>query len=102
MGNELKNKILTYNGILQENEIIKKPTILSCPRCEIVNVLENKYCSKCSYPLKPEAYDKIKQSEEDRIRKLEEKYNRGLNNLREEMETKFHDLFQKIDIQKLN
>ena len=75
MGNELKNKILAYNGIISENETIKKPSISSCPRCEFVNVIENKYCSKCSYPLKPEAYEEIKQIEEDRIKKLEEKYN---------------------------
>jgi len=76
MGNELKNKILAYNGIISENETIKKPSISSCPRCEFVNVIENKYCSKCSYPLKPESYEEIKQIEEDRIKKLEEKYKR--------------------------
>ena len=101
MGNELKNKILAYNGIISENETIKKPSISSCPRCEFVNVIENKYCSKCSYPLKPEAYEEIKQIEEDRIKKLEEKYNQGMISLREEMENKFQELFQKIDIQKL-
>ena len=53
MGNELKNKILAYNGIISENEIVKKPTILACPSCQFVNIIENKYCSKCSYPLKP-------------------------------------------------
>jgi len=53
MGNELRNKILAYNGIISENEIVKKPTILACPRCQFVNIIENKYCSKCSYPLKP-------------------------------------------------
>ena len=69
MGNELKNKILQHDGIISENEVIKKPTIQTCPRCEFVNTFENKYCSKCSYPLKPEAYDEIKQSEEAKIRK---------------------------------
>jgi len=53
MGNELRNKILAYNGIISENEIVKKPTILACPSCQFVNIIENKYCSKCSYPLKP-------------------------------------------------
>ena len=70
MGNELKNKILAYNGIISENETIKKPSVLACPRCEFVNVIENKYCSKCSYPLKPEAYDELKTTEENRIKKL--------------------------------
>lgn len=33
---------------------------------------DNKYCSKCSYPLIPQAYDEIKEKEETRIKKLEE------------------------------
>ncbi len=102
MGNELKNKILAYNGIITEEIEKKKPTAQTCPRCDLVNVLENKYCSKCSYPLKPDAYEEIKKSEEDRIKKLEESYNHDMNVLREEMENKFQQLFQKIDIQKLN
>jgi len=40
MDNDLKNKILAYNGIISENVIISKPSIQTCPRCEFVNVLE--------------------------------------------------------------
>jgi integrase/recombinase XerD len=78
MGNELKNKILEYNGISVGTLKARKPIILNCPRCELVNVVENKYCSKCSYPLTPEAFDQIKQAEENRFlemeKKLEEKH----------------------------
>jgi len=101
MGNELKNKILEYNGIVTEDIQKKKPTVSNCPRCNHSNAFENKYCSKCSYPLKPSAFDGIKLSEEDRIKGLEERYNKDMNFLREEMENKFQQLFQKIDIQKL-
>ena len=73
LGNELKEKILEYNGIIDKNDAKKKPLILNCPRCELVNVIENKYCSKCSYPLKPEAYDEIKASENAKINSLEKK-----------------------------
>jgi hypothetical protein len=73
LGNELKEKILQYNGIISENESKNKPSILNCPRCELVNAIENKYCSKCSYPLKPEAYDEIKASENTKINALEKK-----------------------------
>jgi integrase len=72
LGNELKEKILEYNGIISENES-NKPSILNCARCEVVNAIENKYCSKCSYPLKPEAYDEIKASENTKINALEKK-----------------------------
>ncbi len=72
MGNDLKQKILVYNGINPTEDMQKKPTVLSCPRCELVNAIENKYCSKCSYPLVPSAYEEIKESEERRIRRMEE------------------------------
>jgi hypothetical protein len=73
MGNELKTKILVQNGIISEKDIEKKQLILNCPRCELSNALENKYCSKCSYPLNPEAYDEVKASENAKINLLEKK-----------------------------
>ena len=59
MGNDLKQKILVQNGIISEQQVEKKPSILNCPRCSLVNAIENKYCSKCSYPLVPSAFDEI-------------------------------------------
>jgi len=67
MGNELKNKILEYNGISINPLAKQKPSISNCPRCTLVNALENKYCSSCSYPLSPEAFEQIKQNEEKRF-----------------------------------
>ena len=43
---------------------------------------ENKYCSKCSYPLKPEAFDEIKDAENNKIDLLEKKYDEINNTLR--------------------
>jgi len=40
----------------------------------LVNTFENKYCSKCSYPLKPEALDEIKEEENKKLMELESKY----------------------------
>jgi len=74
MGNELKNKILEYNGIITEEIQKKKPMQSICPRCDLSNVLENKYCSKCSYPLKPEAFEEIKSEENKKIVDLETRY----------------------------
>ena len=37
MGNELKNKILEYNGITSEEIHTKKPSVLNCPRCNLTN-----------------------------------------------------------------
>ena len=74
MGSELKAQILTRNGIISENEIKQKPSMRLCSRCDFVNVVENKYCSKCSYPLTTQAYDEIKNIEEKRFETLEKQY----------------------------
>jgi integrase/recombinase XerD len=82
MDNELKEKILVHNGIISEKESIrKKSPILNCPRCDLINAFENKYCSKCSYPLKPEAFEEIKISENKKFEVLEEKYENVNNTL---------------------
>jgi hypothetical protein len=93
MGNELKNKILEYNGIITEETKKKNPSVLNCPRCDLVNMLENKYCSKCSYPLKPEAFDEIKLSEEEKINSIQKKYEQDMVVLKEEMNQKFNQIF---------
>ena len=60
LGNDLKEKILQYNGIVSENADKKKCSTIDCPRCDFLNQEENKYCSKCSYPLKPKHIKKSK------------------------------------------
>jgi integrase/recombinase XerD len=97
MGNELKNKILEYNGISVEPLKIHKPAVSTCPRCQLVNTLENRYCSACSYPLSPEAYDQIKQDEERRFIEMEKKYTDKLTNI----ENMLDKLFLKVDLQKV-
>ena len=101
LGNELKEKILQYNGITSSNEV-KKSVVLNCPRCELVNSIENKYCSICSYPLKPEAYEEIKNDEDRKLKELEAKHSKEIHSIREEMENKFQQIFSKIDVEKLN
>jgi hypothetical protein len=71
MGTDLKQKILEQNGISLGPKKIKY-SIVDCPRCQLVNPLENKYCSKCSYPLKPEAYDELKQKEESEMKRMQQ------------------------------
>jgi integrase/recombinase XerD len=42
MGNNLKQKILVQNSIISEQEIEKKPSIINCPLCNLVNAVEIK------------------------------------------------------------
>jgi integrase/recombinase XerD len=72
MGNDLKQQILAHNGILLPGESRNKNSVVVCPRCELINAFENKYCSKCSYPLLPSAFEEIKMAEEKRIKNMEE------------------------------
>jgi hypothetical protein len=74
MGNDLKQKILEYNGVISPEVSKRKPSILNCPRCYLVNAIENKYCTKCSYPLAPSAFDELKMEENVKFEKLENKY----------------------------
>ena len=96
MGNELKEKILQYNGIISENASKKKTSILIVQDVNLVNAIENKYCSKCSYPLKPEAYDEIKGMEEKRIKTLEQKYENDMKTLRDDMNKQLSEMMLMI------
>ncbi len=101
MGNELKNKILEYNGIVVDSTKKQKASVLKCPRCELTNALENKYCSKCSYPLTPEAFDQIKQTEEQRFMEMEKKYAEKMENLTQDVENKIQQILLKVHVEKL-
>ena len=72
MGNDLKEKILEQYGIILDTSKVKRPTVIDCPRCALINQLENKFCSKCSYPLKPEAYEELKAKEENEMREMKQ------------------------------
>jgi len=101
MGTELKNKILEHNGIVTPSILNNKPVISECARCRFINSFDSLYCKSCSYPLKPEAYDSIKQSEDNRLRELEYKYTEEMNSLRREMELKFQEVITKIDLSRI-
>jgi integrase/recombinase XerD len=73
MGNDLKRQILVHDGIISEQEIQKKPSVLTCARCNFVNAVDFKFCSKCSYPLIPEAYEEIKAEEDKKFQALRDK-----------------------------
>src|SRR5215469_1687297 len=103
MGGDLKRAILAQNGIVLENddELRPKPAVRDCPRRNLVNTIENKYCSKCSYPLTPQAYEEIKAQEDVKFKVIEEKYEQDMKTMREEMESKFQQILTRIDMAKL-
>jgi hypothetical protein len=96
MGDELKEQILKRNGIMQQTESKIKLSILNCPRCELVNTIESKYCSKCSYPLTPQAFDEIKLDEDKRFNSLKDLHNKEIISIRTDMEEKFTQIISLI------
>ena len=71
MGDDLKRQILAHNGAISEGDFHKQPPIFACPRCNLVNIPDSKYCSRCSYPLVPSAFDEIKASEDPKNTSIE-------------------------------
>ena len=92
MGNDLKNQILVHNGIIPDEFAAsqRKPSVLTCARCGLVNVVDNKFCSKCSYPLTAQAYEKIKAQEDVRFKAIEQK--EDMKAIREEMNYQFSQI----------
>jgi integrase/recombinase XerD len=68
----------------------------------LVNALDTKYCSKCTYPLVPSAFDEIKAMEDVKIQTLKDKYEKDMKSMREEMENKFQQILIRIDVLKLS
>ena len=97
MGNDLKQMILEHNGILSPQELERKPSILTCPRCNLVNSIENKYCSKCFYPLVPSAFEEIKIAEEIKINQLEKRYQKDINEFRRQTDEKLDRILSIIE-----
>jgi integrase/recombinase XerD len=67
----------------------------------LVNAIDNKYCTKCSYPLVPSAFDEIKEAENRKIQEMQQKYSQDIETMRKEMESKFQQILAKIDAGKL-
>ena len=51
----------------------------------MVNAIDNKYCSKCSYPLVPSAFDEIKEAENRKMQEMEQRYESNMKSMREEI-----------------
>ena len=87
MGNDLKNQILVHNGIIPEESAAaqRKPSVIRCARCSLVNAVDNKFCSKCSYALSPQAYEEMKAQEDEKFKAIEQKYDADIALLKEAM-----------------
>ena len=96
MGNDLKKQILVHDGVIEEEEIPKKPSVLICSRCSLINAMDIKFCVKCSYPLTPKAYDEIKAEEDKKFNTLKQQQEQDVKSIREEMNERLNQILSMV------
>ena len=103
-GNESSESILEAYGLKPKAEEVDKMTIKACPNCSEPNKPDSKFCAKCRMVLTYDAYNETleeKQKKDSEIEKLNTKYEKDMKEMRELMEKKFNQIFEKIDLKKL-
>jgi integrase/recombinase XerD len=80
IGQDARNKILETAGIKVPDNKKSQPAVHQCsnPDCNYVNAYESEICSKCSTPLTPMAFERIKQQQESKINLLVDQKMGGL------------------------
>ena len=65
------------------------------------NRVDSKFCVKCRMVLSYDAYTETVEEKESEVKLLNEKYEKDMKEMREEMESKFNQILAKIDMSKL-
>ena len=104
-GNESSKSLLEAYGIenfsKDQTDFLKNKI---CPNCKEPNKPEGKFCMKCRMVLTFDAYSETleeQQKKDEQIKRLEEKYENGMKQMKEEMENKFTEIIKRIDISKI-
>lgn len=75
-----------------------------CPNCNESNRQDSKFCIKCRMVLTFDAYAealKEQKTKEDQIKNLEERYETGMKQMKEDIENKLQQILMKMDLSKL-
>jgi integrase len=104
-GNESSESLLEVYGIVSKDSIpIDRLNPKICPNCNEGNTQDAKFCSKCKMIMSFEGYQEALESQKEReseVKRLQEKYERDMNAMREEMENKFQQILARIEVGKL-
>lgn len=100
-GNESNESILEAYGLKTKSESIDKMKPRQCPNCSESNKLDSKFCAKCRMVLTYDGYAQIVEEKDSQMKSLEERYQKDIVNIREEMQDKFSQILEKIDVKKL-
>lgn len=104
-GNESSKSLLEAYGI--ENFSNDKTDVLkskTCPNCNEPNIPEGKFCIKCRMVLTFDVYSETLEEQkrkEEQIKRLDEKYETGMKQMKEDIENKLQQILSKIDISRV-
>lgn len=101
-GNESSESILEVYGLKPKCEEIDKMKPLQCPNCGESNKIDSKFCVKCRMVLTYDGYTEIIEEKGSQMKSLEERYQKDIVNIRKEMQDKFSQILEKIDVKKLD
>jgi integrase len=97
--------LLQKNGILNSDQDDSFDCLRprQCPNCSESNRQDSKFCIKCRMVLTFDAYSETLEEQkrkEDEIKRLEEKYENGMKQMKQDIEKKLQYILAKVDISK--
>jgi hypothetical protein len=103
-GNESSESILEAYGLKPKTEETDRMNPKLCPNCTEPNKPDSKFCAKCRMVLSYDAYTETidaKVEKESQVKEMQQKYEKDIKEMREEMQTKFSLILNKIDLNKI-
>jgi integrase/predicted nucleic acid-binding Zn ribbon protein len=104
-GNESNESLLEAYGIVASGQQIDQLRPKQCPNCSEPNKPDSKFCNKCrmimSYDAYAETLDEQKKKESE-VQILKEKYELDMKTIRGDMEKRFQQILDRIDISKVS
>jgi hypothetical protein len=104
-GNESSESLLEAYGIVTKDSIpMNTLNPRTCPNCNEGNTQDARFCSKCKMIMSFQGYQEALESQkqkESEVQKWHEKYEQDMKSMREEMQTRFEQILQKIDMGKM-
>jgi hypothetical protein len=99
-GNESSESLLEAYGIVPKDQQIDQLRPKQCPNCYEPNKTDSKFCAKCRMVLTYDAYNETlekQQEKESEVQNLKEKYEQGMQKMREEMHQNFSQIISLIN-----
>lgn len=107
LSGESSKILLQMRGVIRKNDADEANALKTrqCPNCFEPNRPDSQFCIKCRIVLSLESYNDVLKRQKEKeleINQLKEQQSKEISGLRKEMQDKFNEVLDKIDIQKLS